>query len=488
MASKNPAYNDKAYDGEISIDKANSHVFGATVINHNSYSNPIVDPLMEGDTRNPYINENNLVANYIDAYTAEADLYLEKNNWGGGKTKSLLKKVFVYNQESDIRSALSIILGITDNTHINYDARHLNYLEIETDAYHDMYRRMLDDMYKMGKCMFVHIAAYYGHTRAITELAASTHANGRSEQYHSMMCQNANQETTLFMAARNGHTQVIEFLENQFSCTFSYTGIQSAFKYLHDQFSSAPWDICLDLNKQNKFAERAIDLAVVNGHLSAVKTLINLGADLRVANGDSTLAHFAAYHGHTDIIHFFIERNISIDQVNRFHNAPIHLAAKYGHHQALLALKQGGADVDRENLSGATPLMLALDNNTVLALLNAKANASIRTKLGVALELAQMELSKNNKLNCATEETASSDSCALVWSYDKKIEILKKHLKDYPDGVMSKKTSKLESVSISYAALVKDYIQPVANMALTTIGVVGIGQKLWRGLQGVRPG
>ena len=116
-------------------------------------------------------------------------------------------------------------------------------------------------------------------------------------------------------------------------------------------------------------------MAIRTGHVQVAKTLIDAGADLTIRNMYSqTPLHHAAFHGETEILNAILAAGADANPLTEAHqvpcgppegipasyDTPLHLAAQMMNAETVAALVDGGAKIDAENASGATPLALAL--------------------------------------------------------------------------------------------------------------------------------
>lgn len=188
----------------------------------------------------------------------------------------------------------------------------------------------------------------------------------------------------------------------------------------------------------SKKKETALHLAAAAGNFEAVSKLIRLGALVEPRDtSNATPLHRAAQHGHVTCIDVLIQNGAKVDAASDFGLTPLHLAASNnrinainalitqhhaqidspaesgetplhgaalcGHTAAIKALIQHGADVNRQNNYGSTPLHLAASKDpefaqknhveALKALTTAGANVELLTKKGeTALEINKTPL------------------------------------------------------------------------------------------------
>ncbi|KAK2858736.1 hypothetical protein Q5P01_003356 [Channa striata] len=102
-------------------------------------------------------------------------------------------------------------------------------------------------------------------------------------------------------------------------------------------------------------------------------------------SGD-TLLHYAARHGHLDIVEYLTQRaGMDVDVYNNDYKRPLHEAASMGHQACVGYLLRAGAEVDSLKKADWTPLMMACTRrnlNVVQELLRHGADPALRNKDG----------------------------------------------------------------------------------------------------------
>jgi uncharacterized protein len=110
-----------------------------------------------------------------------------------------------------------------------------------------------------------------------------------------------------------------------------------------------------------------LDDAARDGDVERVRALIGEGAviDAQSDRGETPLI-LAILGGHADVAELLIARGADVMARNERGLTPLHAAAYSGNAEmALLLLDHGAALEDRANVSGATPLMLAVEENRI---------------------------------------------------------------------------------------------------------------------------
>ena len=221
----------------------------------------------------------------------------------------------------------------------------------------------------------LHLAAYYGHVSvAATLLAAGANVN----------LKNNDGKTPLHRAASAGHPSVVALLIS----AGGHWGEVCADPAVVNLAGPSPPCVSVEACKGlNQFYDAALStcvpVAVCDSSLSEV---LYAGVnDCHVPFG----LHAAAEAGDLDIVNHFItvhkaDVNLKVGRYNG--NAPLHLAAHYGHVSVAAALLAAGANVNgRKPSNGFTPLHVAAYSGHVsvaAALLAAGANVSLKTNGG----------------------------------------------------------------------------------------------------------
>ncbi|XP_026182125.1 ankyrin repeat domain-containing protein 16 [Mastacembelus armatus] len=130
------------------------------------------------------------------------------------------------------------------------------------------------------------------------------------------------------------------------------------------------------------------------GQLSCLEKHITLGGLAAVQSVNSkhfgrsgdTLLHYAARHGHLDIVEYLIKRvGMDVEVYNNDYKRPLHEAASMGHKACVEYLLREGAKVDSLKKADWTPLMMACTRrnlNVIKELLHHGADPELRNKDG----------------------------------------------------------------------------------------------------------
>ncbi|AEG93072.1 ankyrin repeat domain-containing protein [Ramlibacter tataouinensis] len=112
-----------------------------------------------------------------------------------------------------------------------------------------------------------------------------------------------------------------------------------------------------DLNARNKQDESPLMMAALKGHTGLVRQLIAKGA--HVSKPGWAPLHYAATHGHLEVMDLLLEHHAFIDAESPNGTTPLMMAAHYGTPAAVKLLLEAGADVNMRNQLGLTAIDFA---------------------------------------------------------------------------------------------------------------------------------
>jgi hypothetical protein len=112
--------------------------------------------------------------------------------------------------------------------------------------------------------------------------------------------------------------------------------------------------------RANRNGEQPLQLAAWNGHLGAVKWLLEHGAVLdREGNAWGAL-HYAVFNGHQELAKYLIARGAAVNAPSPNGSTPLMLAAREGREELTRVLLESGADPKSKNDWGDSALTMAM--------------------------------------------------------------------------------------------------------------------------------
>jgi ankyrin repeat protein len=109
---------------------------------------------------------------------------------------------------------------------------------------------------------------------------------------------------------------------------------------------------------------RSTDIAVREGHWSAVKEFLEHDPDIRPEGTEilTNQLYEASETGDIEIVCIILKYGIRVNTSNKHVSISLHVAAKSGHKEIANLLLECGANVNTEDNGGQTPLILAAAN------------------------------------------------------------------------------------------------------------------------------
>jgi len=211
--------------------------------------------------------------------------------------------------------------------------------------------------------------------------------------------------------------------------------------------------------KDTKFGRTALHLAAVEGHLDAVRLLVDRGANIyaRTFIGATPLM-YAALGGHNEIVKFLISKGADVNTQNNKGGTALNLAAVKGHSDTVKLLLNKGANINAKcGKKGWTALFFAAvtgQTETVKVLLEKGANPNVRSKKGrTAIDYARakghkaiVKILQNPKVAATIATTQKSDKPAPItledaivckWQQTNRIDPGKFFIEFFNDGTLS---------------------------------------------------
>src|SRR5262245_50578529 len=162
-----------------------------------------------------------------------------------------------------------------------------------------------------------------------------------------------------------------------------------------------------DVNAPNDYGDTPLHRAAYHGLTEKVRLLLRNKADVfgRARRGETPLLYAARPEGHPETVLALLEGGAEVDVTDDFGATPLHGAAMIGDVDVARVLVGKGADVNRQTQDGYTPLHIAaISGKTefVQFLLDKGANRNLRDKRNLtpaeaAVQFPAMSVSKEGK-------------------------------------------------------------------------------------------
>merc|ERR1719193_2609691 len=160
--------------------------------------------------------------------------------------------------------------------------------------------------------------------------------------------QDGEQSTTpLIIAARNGHTNVVTTLLDNFNTDVEAEGVVKFDGHMIEG-ATALW------------------CAAGAGHQTIVESLVAAGADVNhVTKTNSTPLRAACFEGRLDIVKFLCEMKADFHIANKYNNTCLMISCYKGHYPVVEYLLNTGADPNTKALCGASALHFSAEIGNV---------------------------------------------------------------------------------------------------------------------------
>ncbi|XP_037659349.1 transient receptor potential cation channel subfamily A member 1 isoform X2 [Choloepus didactylus] len=241
----------------------------------------------------------------------------------------------------------------------------------------------------------LHIAVQCMHHEVMKVLAehSSTNLNLEGE----------NGNTALILACSKDNSEALQFLlnkgakpciSNKWGCfpihQAAFSGAKQCMEILLKYGDEHGCGRVSHINFINNGKASPLHMAVQSGNLEMIKMCLDNGAQIDLMeNGKCTALHFAATQGATDIVKLMISSYTGdcdiVNAVDGNQETPLHRVSLFDHHELADYLISVGADINKIDCEGRSPLLLATASaswNIVNLLLSKGAKVDIKDHLG----------------------------------------------------------------------------------------------------------
>ena len=118
-----------------------------------------------------------------------------------------------------------------------------------------------------------------------------------------------------------------------------------------------------DVRKLDKYDDSPLSNACKGKHFEVFRALVEAGGDVnKLDSGGFTALHHASEYGLTEGVRYLcVERGADVNKsTTGWGNTPLTLASRNGNVEAVRVLLEAGADVNKRDSEGRTPLYIAL--------------------------------------------------------------------------------------------------------------------------------
>ena len=198
-----------------------------------------------------------------------------------------------------------------------------------------------------------------------------------------------NDVNCLMAASDRGYTETVRYLVglgqvdvDQVGGPDATTALQMAAGHNYADVVEVLIDARADVEKKDSDGRTPLFRACMIGYLYTVKVLVKAGAKLGVTDSNGVNCLFAASHGgHTETVHYLVDQVGGQDATTALHEA-----VDKNHADVVQVLIDAGADIEKKDSFGRTPLLVACRReffSVVKVLVRAGADVGARDRGGM---------------------------------------------------------------------------------------------------------
>ncbi|GDX36686.1 hypothetical protein LBMAG18_11970 [Alphaproteobacteria bacterium] len=208
----------------------------------------------------------------------------------------------------------------------------------------------------------LHLASRYGHIK-IAELLLTNKAD--------VNLQNNQQETPLHLASRYGHIKIAELLLTNKADVNLQNNQQETPLHITCRSKKNSHEIPIllashgaDMSIKDKFQKTVIEVACENGDSILLNFFLEKYSNPNSQNNiKSDALIIACKNGYPEIVKLLIDKKVNVNcEDANMTNIPLQNACQYGHTKIVELLIENGADFNKQNHLGKTPLHFACSN------------------------------------------------------------------------------------------------------------------------------